>query len=107
MSGWTTLTGGDFQEFLKKDDETVTIQKYVQEVEMKWQRCEKFYAKRNPATIVSMQVLMGVYAYTSEGLHIGVQEVFKELDTGQNTTVTEVSKKLYTMSQLEEVNDHL
>jgi hypothetical protein len=35
MSGWTTLTGGGFQEILKKDDETVDIQKYTQETEMK------------------------------------------------------------------------
>ena len=56
-----------------------------------------------------MEVLMGVYVYTSESLHIGigVQEVFKELDNSQNTTVTEVSKKLDTMDQVEEVKDHL
>ena len=52
-------------------------------------------------------MIMGVYAYTSESLHIGVQEVFKELDNGQNMTVAEVSKKLYTMAQVEEAKDHL
>ena len=50
---------------------------------------------------------MGVYAYTSESLHIGVQEVFKELDNDQNVTVAGVSKKLYTMTQVEEAKDHL
>ena len=50
---------------------------------------------------------MGVYAYASESLRIGVQEVFKELDNDQNMIVDEVSKKLYTMSQVEEAKDHL
>ena len=54
-----------------------------------------------------MQVLMGVYAYGSDSLRIGVQEIFKELDNGKNMTVTEVSKKLYTMAQVEEAKDHL
>ena len=107
MSGWTTLTGVGFQELLKKSNETVAIQKYAQEAEMKWQRCSKFYEKLDPATIASMQVLMGVYAYGSDSLLIGVQEIFKELDNGQNMTVTEVSKKLYTMAQVEEAKDHL
>jgi hypothetical protein len=107
MSGWSTLTGVGFQELLKHDNETVTIQKYAQEEEMKWQRCSKFYEKLDPATIASMQVLMGVYAYATDSLHIGVQEIFKELDNGQNMTVTEVSKKLYTMAQVEEAKDHL
>ena len=44
----------------------------------------------------------GVYAYASESLRIGVQEGFKELDNGQNMTVTSVSKKLCTMAQVEE-----
>jgi len=35
VSGWTTLTGVVFQEILKKDNETVATQKYVQETEMK------------------------------------------------------------------------
>ena len=35
LSGWTTLTGGDFQDFLKKNNETVVIQKFTQEAEMK------------------------------------------------------------------------
>ena len=107
MSGWTTLTGVGFQEFLKKSNETVAIQKYAQEAEMKWQRCSKFYEKLDPATIASMQVLMGVYAYGSDSLRMGVQEIFRELDNGQNMTVTEVSKKLYTMAQVEEAKDHL
>ena len=107
MSGWTTLTGVGFQELLKKSNETVAIQKYAQEAEMKWQRCSKFYEKLDPATIASMQVLMGVYAYGSDSLRMSVQEIFRELDNGQNMTVTEVSKKLYTMSQVEEAKDHL
>ncbi len=107
MSGWTTLTGVGFQELLKKSNETVAIQKYTQEAEMKGKRCSKFYEKLDPATITSMQVLMGVYAYGSDSLHIGVQEIFKELDNDQNMTVAEVSKKLYTMDQVEEAKDHL
>ena len=107
MSGWTTLTGVGFQELLKKSNETVAIQKYAQEAEMKWQRCSEFYKKLDPATIASMQVLMGAYAYGSDSLRIGVQEIFKELDNGQNMTVSEVSKKLYTMAQVEEAKDHL
>ena len=35
MSGWTTLTGVGFQELLKKNNETVAIQKYSQEAEIK------------------------------------------------------------------------
>ena len=50
---------------------------------------------------------MGEYAYVSESLRIGVQEVFKELDNDQNVTVAGVSKKLYTMTQVEEAKDHL
>jgi len=90
MSGWTTLTGRGFHELLNQDDETTDLQKYAQEAEMKWQRCIKFYEKLNPATIASMQLLMGVYAYGSEGLLSGVQDIFKELDNGQDMTVTEV-----------------
>jgi hypothetical protein len=44
---------------------------------------------------------------TLQKVHIGVQEVFKELDNVQNMTVGEVSKKLYTMDQVEEAKDHL
>jgi hypothetical protein len=58
MSGWTTLTGVCFQELLKKSNETVAIQKYAQEAEMKWQRCSKIYKKVDPVDIASMQVLM-------------------------------------------------
>ena len=35
LSGWTTLTGGGFQDFLKKHNATVAIQKFAQETEMK------------------------------------------------------------------------
>ena len=35
LSGWTTLTGGGFQDFLKKHNATVAIQKFAQEAEMK------------------------------------------------------------------------
>ncbi len=49
---------------------------------------------------------MGVYVYGSDSLHMGVQEIFRELDNGQNMTVTEVSKKLYTMAQMDEAKDH-
>ncbi len=96
-----TVKGVVFQDLLKKSNETVTIQKYAQEAEMVCQRCSKFYEKLDPATITSIQVLMGVYAYGSESFRIGVQDIFKELDNGRNMTVTEVSKKLYTMAQVE------
>ena len=74
---------------------------------MKWQWCAPFYEKLNTSTIDSVQILMGVYVYDSESLHIGVQEVFKELDNDQNMTVAEVWKKLYTMTQVQEAKDHL
>ncbi len=54
-----------------------------------------------------MQVLMGVYEYGSEGLRIGVQGIFKDLDNDQEMTVTEVSKKLHYVSQIEETKETL
>jgi len=58
-------------------------------------------------SIASMQVLMGVYEYGSEGLRIGVQGIFKDLDNDQEMTVTEVSKKLHYVSQIEETKETL
>jgi hypothetical protein len=58
-------------------------------------------------SIVSMQVFMGVYVYGSEGLRIGVQDIFKDLDNDQEMTVTEVSKKLHAVTQIEEAKETL
>ena len=54
-----------------------------------------------------MQVLMGVYVYASESLRSGVQDIFKELDNGQDMTVSEVSKKFHFLSQIEESKETL
>ncbi len=45
--------------------------------------------------------------YGSEGLRIGVQDIFKELDNDQEMTVTEVSKKLHSVTQIEEAKETL
>ena len=92
---------------MNQDDETTDLQKYAQEAEMKWQRCGKFYETLKPATIAPMQVLMGVSAYASESLRSGVQDIFKELDNGQDMTVSEVSKKLHSLAQIEEAKETL
>jgi len=50
---------------------------------------------------------MGVYVYASESLRSGVQDIFKELDNGQDMTVSEVSKKLHSLAQIEETKETL
>ena len=105
MSGWTTLTGVGFQEFLKKINETVTTKNYTQEAEIKWQRIlwddQACYYRINESTNGNVSV------YASESLHSGVQDIFKELDNGQDMTVSGVSKKLHSLTQIEEAKETL
>jgi hypothetical protein len=61
MSGWTNLTGGGFEELLKKNSEAVAIQKYAQEGENR-QRVSEFYEMLTPATIASAQMLTTVHS---------------------------------------------